>query len=64
MSIITRPATTEYRDHFDETFGKKPKRLNECRVYNTTCPTPGLCKLDDPNAPCLAGQVNPEESAG
>lgn len=58
MSIVTRPATREYRDNFDETFGPKPKRPSECRIYNTTCPTPERCKLDDPNAPCVAGQVN------
>lgn len=58
MSIVTRPATQEYRDNFDAIFPPKPKRPNECRVYNTTCPTPELCKLDDPDAPCCAGQVN------
>ena len=58
MSIVSHPTNAAYRDNFEETFGEKPKRPNECRIYNTTCPTPELCKLSDPAAPCLAGQVN------
>lgn len=58
MAIVTRPATAEYRNNFEETFGPKAKRPNECRVYNTTCPTPALCHLDNPGAPCLAGMAN------
>lgn len=57
MSIVTRPATKEYRDNFSATFGEKPKRPNECRIYNTTCLTPELCRLSDPTAPCLAGDM-------
>lgn len=58
MAIVTHPANDAYRDNFEATFGPKPKRVNECRVYNTTCPTPDLCQLHDPNAPCVAGEMN------
>lgn len=61
MSIVTRPATREYRDNFEATFGAKPKRPNECRIYNTTCPTPALCWLGDADAPCMAGETNDAE---
>ncbi len=61
MSIVSHPANKNYRDNFAEVFGQKPKRPNECKVYNTTCPTPELCKLDDPEAPCVAGQVNDQD---
>lgn len=57
MAIVTRPATQEYRDNFEMTFGSKPKRNNECRIYNTECPTPDACKLRDPSAPCLVGEI-------
>lgn len=58
MSIVSHPTNDAYRSNFDATFGPKPKRPNECRIYNTTCPTPDACRLNDPDAPCLAGQVN------
>lgn len=64
MSIVSKPAGAEYRDRFDQTFGSKPKRPNECRIYNTTCPTPDACRLNDPDAPCLAGQVNDDTGEG
>ena len=57
MPIVSHPANAAFRDNFEETFGPKPKRPNECRIYNTTCPTPELCKLSDPDAPCCAGQT-------
>lgn len=64
MSIVSHPTNKNYRDNFEQTFGPKPKRPNECRIYNTTCPTPALCKLRDPNAPCVAGQVDDDIDEG
>ena len=61
MSIVSHPANDAYRENFDRIFAPKPKP-NACKVYNTTCPTPELCKLADPQAPCLAGQVNDTET--
>ena len=63
MSIVTRPATREYREGYDLAFPPK-KRPNECRIYNTTCPTPELCRLNDPEAPCVAGQANDDTGEG
>jgi len=57
MSIVSHPANDAYRDNFDRIFGKREKP-NACRVYNTTCPTPDLCRLGDPKAPCMAEQAN------
>lgn len=64
MPIVSHPANKAFRDHFDETFGPKPKRPNECRIYNTECPTPELCRLAEPDAPCCAGQVNDDTGEG
>lgn len=61
MSIVSHPANQNYRDNYDAVFGAESKRPNECRIYNTTCPTPELCNLADPNAPCLAGALSNEE---
>lgn len=58
MPIVSHPTNKNYRDNFEQTFGPKPKRPNECRIYNTTCPTPDACRLQEPDAPCFAGQVN------
>lgn len=44
MSIVTRPATKEYRDNFEQTFGKKDAPECACRV-----PGPG-----NGNSRCLA----------
>jgi hypothetical protein len=60
VSIVSHPANKNFRDNFDQTFGPKPKRPNECRIYNTTCPTPELCRLHDPDAPCVAGMAAPD----
>ena len=62
MSIVSHPANDAYRDNFEAVFGKREK-LNQCRVYNTTCPTPDQCNLKDPKAACIAELANdaPEE---
>jgi hypothetical protein len=62
VSIVSHPANKNFRDNFDETFGPKPKRLNECRIYNTTCLMPELCRLNDPEAPCVAGMAEPDSA--
>jgi hypothetical protein len=64
VSIVSHPANKNYLDHYTETFGPKPKRLNECRIYNTTCPMPAACRLNDPDAACLAAQVNDDTGEG
>lgn len=52
MSIVTRPATREYRDNFDATFGKKEEKP---AVGKRTCNRHEDCDAADERAKAAGG---------